>query len=1061
MGRALLLSQIFLLATSSPPANFLQRFWPLPCTFSLTSKFISFPMPVPTELHNLVERFTRNHDRLREHSYKEAQLRVDFLNPLFDLLGWDLTNKQGLSEQKREVITEDRLLIDGRSKAPDYSFGLGGERKFFVEAKKPSVDIAGNWEPAYQLRTYAWTAALPVSLLTDFEEIAIYDCRIEPKKLDKPTVARIDYFRFDELIERWDWFNSLFHRDAVAAGSLEEYAKELPKKRGVQSFDAAFLKELEEWRELLAVDIARRNHELDAATLTDAVQRMIDRILFLRFAEDRGIEQYGALKTLHKEKSIYGKLFDIFQTADRRYNSGLFHFRKERGRGGDIDTVAGELQVGDEPLKHILSRLYYPDSPYAFSVIPADILGQVYEQFLGKVITLGARHKATVEEKPEVRKAGGVFYTPTWVVREIVQRTIGRAFEGKTAGEMEEFRALDPACGSGSFLLGAFDQLLAWHRDYYVSNQPKKWENAGRIVKIGGNYRLTLTEKKRVLRMLYGVDIDRQAVEVTKLSLLLKLLEEENGETLQGFGVMDRILPDLDDRIVCGNSLIGYDVIDDDYLALPSEDQQRINPFDWEGTFPFMKNGGFDCVIGNPPYLRIQGLKEWAPFEVEWYKQNLRSAAKGNYDLYVLFVERGLQLLNSTGKLGFILPHKFFNAQFGEPLRQIITKGKHLHEVVHFGAEQVFAAATTYTCLLLLGKKRNLKFHFTKVSSFSDLSNLVYALRSGKSHPDIRSRELTHIEEGEPWEFSADGSDLVLSALRRQSHTLADITRKIFVGLQTSADAIYAMKVSEWETQYVECWSKSLNRVIRIERGLVRPFLFGRDVHRYEPAVAEHCVIFPYDIINGKAVLIAPQEMKKRFPLGWKYLVENQDFLAGREKGKMEGDRFYAYIYPKNLTEFDNTKIISPEIAKRPQMTFDKSGNLYHTTTIYSYVFMTSDNPLYYLGIINSEVFWFFLSSTGHILRGGYFRFKTEYLKPFPIPCSISNNPPTKQQHDQMVALVERMLALHKKQSEAKTAHEKTNIVRQIEATDQQIDKLVYELYELTDEEIAVVEEAK
>jgi hypothetical protein len=522
-------------------------------------------MPAPMEIPELVARFDNNREAYRSIHYNETQLRREFLDPFFEALGWDVNNKQGYAEAYKDVIHEDAIKVGGATKAPDYCFRIGGTRKFFVEAKKPAIDIKDDIEPAYQLRRYAWSAKLPLSILTDFEEFAVYDCRIKPTPADKASTARIIYATYAEYPQRWDEITSIFSREAVLKGSFDKYVESSKAKKGTAEVDDAFLEEIESWRDLLARHLALRNPDLTQRELNFSVQRIIDRLIFLRICEDRGIEAYGRLMAQLNGDEVYAQLCQLFQRADERYNSGLFHFRQEKGRAEPPDELTLRLSVDDKPLKEIIKNLYYPDSPYEFSVVPADILGQVYEQFLGKVIRLTAGHRAVVEDKPEVKKAGGVYYTPTYIVDYIVKKTVGELLKGKTPKQVVKLRVLDPACGSGSFLIGAYQTLLDWHRDWYLKNDLKKWAT-GRSPVIyqvsGGNWRLTTAERKRILvNNIYGVDIDSQAVEVTKLSLLLKVLEGENEQTLTRQLAMlhERALPDLANNIKCGNSLIGSD----------------------------------------------------------------------------------------------------------------------------------------------------------------------------------------------------------------------------------------------------------------------------------------------------------------------------------------------------------------------------------------------------------------------------------------------------------------------------------------------------------------------
>src|SRR5450830_267764 len=460
---------------------------------------------LPDELVQLIDRFKEHLEQYKGVSYDEANTRTDFIDPLFKLLGWDVANTASYAEQYREVIREDKVSIEGGSKAPDYCFRIGGVRKFFVEAKKPSVDLRNDPSPAYQLRRYAYSAKLPLSILTDFQEFAVEDTR---------------------------------------------------SKRGTSEVDKEFLNLIDQWREKLARNIALRNRNLPLHQLNFAVQKTIDRIVFLRIAEDRGIDIYGTLHSLLNGTNQYTRLLQLFTHADARYNGGLFNFAE--------DTLTPGLTVDDNIIKDIVRSVYYPQSPYEFSVLDVAILGNIYEQFLGKTIRLTIEHRVKVEEKPEVKKAGGVYYTPRDIVEYIVDHTIGEALKETTPAKVEQVHILDPACGSGSFLLGAYDKLLSWHLDWYAqeTHRAKALKDHRIIEPRTGDYRLTIDEKRRILtNNIYGVDIDDQAVEIAKLSLTLRLLEGETSETAELFtrGGRQRLLPKLETNIKCGNSLIGPD----------------------------------------------------------------------------------------------------------------------------------------------------------------------------------------------------------------------------------------------------------------------------------------------------------------------------------------------------------------------------------------------------------------------------------------------------------------------------------------------------------------------
>jgi hypothetical protein len=411
-------------------------------------------MTAPEIIGRLVERFEEHRDSYRSGKYNEAQLRREFLDPFFKALGWDIDNENNYSEAYKQVILEDSLDVEGTAKAPDYAFRIGGVRKFFVEAKKPAIDIQYDIHPAFQLRRYAWSAKLPVSILTDFEEFAVYESRSRPDKGDSAATGRVMLLYYRDYLAKWDELAAIFSPEAILRGSFDQYAAGIKGKKGTLEVDDAFLVEIEGWRELLAHNLALRNPDLQVRELNYAVQMTIDRIVFLRICEDRGIEREGQLQELLEGGQVYPRLCQLFKQADDRYNSGLFHFKAEKEQSSLPDDLTLRLKIDDRVLADIIKELYYP-APYVFREIPADILGQVYERFLGKVIRLTAGHQAKVEKKPEVRKAGGVYYTPTYIVDYIVKNTVGKLIEGKTPRDVERIKILDPACGSGSSPFGS------------------------------------------------------------------------------------------------------------------------------------------------------------------------------------------------------------------------------------------------------------------------------------------------------------------------------------------------------------------------------------------------------------------------------------------------------------------------------------------------------------------------------------------------------------------------------------------------------------------------------
>ena len=633
-------------------------------------------MTTPDNLHNLVEKFAREPSRYAQPDYNEAQLREEFVNPFFRELGWDLGE---------QVLHEAGLRSGGTIKHPDYTFLAGNRRAFYVETKKPAIDIGRAIEPAEQLRAYGWSGDTALGILTNFAEFAVYDCRIEPKQGDSAEEARVLYLTHSQYLDHWQRLRATLSPEAVRQGAHRDLLE--AQAKGVLRVDEAFLRDMESWRADLAEHLHKQarfiDRRLNQRELNHLVQRTIDRIVFLRIAEDRKLEEYGRLeRAASVRRGVYNAIKTLYLAADKRYNSGLFHFDPSDKSRPDADRLSLEIYIVDNVLRRIIGDLYPPKSRYQFSVISADILGQVYERFLGKVIEVRSEDhetRVTVEEKPEVRKAGGVYYTPGYIVDYIVENTVGALLRDKSPDEAAQLRLLDPACGSGSFLTGAYQYLLDWHLKQY-SEAPARYQN--RIRHSADGLILRIEEKRRILlNNIYGVDLDQNAVEVSKLALLLKMLENE-GDGADLHALAEPLLPDLRGNIKWGNSLIGSDFFSGPELAaLDDEELLRVKPFDWAGGSGFgaiMRAGGFDAVIGNPPYGIVFD-------EVEKpYLEGLYPAFRRNNDKFVAFMDQSINLANERGLFSFIVPNTYLRGPYFDNLKKRILQMCTIHQIVDF-----------------------------------------------------------------------------------------------------------------------------------------------------------------------------------------------------------------------------------------------------------------------------------------------------------------------------------------------------------------------------------------
>jgi type I restriction-modification system DNA methylase subunit len=927
-------------------------------------------------IEKLVNRFAEQRDGYHASDYNETKTRRDFIDPLFTALGWDMDNEQDVAEPYREVIHEDKVKIQGKTKSPDYGFRLQGSKQqlFFVEAKKPTVALKTNKESAFQIRRYGWNSKVSVSILTNFEEFIIYDCSKKPSLTDSSAVARLKYFTYDQFLKEFDFIYDTFSREAVVKGRFDKYVQSDTAKKGTQTPDKEFVASLDKWRQYIAIDIAKNNLKLNEDDLNFAVQLIIDRLIFLRFCEDRGVETYGQLKTAASKGESYSNLCSVFKEADNKYNSGLFDFKK--------DQITQHLKVTNKIIKGIIEDLYYPKSEYDFKALPVEVLGNAYEQFLGKVIRINKAHHAVIEEKPEVRKAGGVYYTPQYIVDYIVENTLGKLIKGKTPKEIEQIKIIDPACGSGSFLLGAFQYLLNYHSVYYHENgfaNKKTKDNP-----LTPNGTLSTAEKKKILlNNIYGVDIDANAVEVSKLSLLLKCMEGETDASIKQQMTMfkERVLPDLDNNVKDGNSLIDTDFYDNEFdLGF----EKKIKPFSWKKGFSTVfKQGGFDIVIGNPPYGALLSDEESS------YLKKKYKVANYQLDTYNLFTERAIQIADDKAKIGFIIPSAWSASVYDDTYRKFISEGVQLDGIV-ITPKQTFKDASVETCILLFStgkptKKFPVERWDTKTKESYNVE--IDAIK--------RSRTFIFPLYSDPKSFS------LVEKIRKCSTQLSDFAEVVWgIKPYQKGKGKPPQKGKESETKVFH----SKKRVKKTHR----PLVGGSEVSRYSFNWIE-------EYIDYGEWLAEPR--KPEWFNGERILVREVTAKGVIQATFINGD----YVFSNSV---DGIKIINDRIESK-----------------------------YLLGIINSKLITFYhLNSSPNAFKGAFPKVLLQDLRDLRIPEA------TKSKQKEIIKHVDLLLNFNEELRENKLQTKIEQLKQRIEHSEEKINQLVYELYELTPEEIAIIE---
>ena len=518
------------------------------------------------QIQKLIEKYEAEKAAGKISKYSEEETKRGFIEPLFEALGWNFSSKEEITLE--EQISGDRV---------DYGFYLNGRIKFYLEAKKIAVDLHRE-DYAKQAIRYSWNKGVTWAILTDFESLIVFNA-LSPEK----SLAGKKYFEipYNEYLDRFEqlW---LLSKEAFLTDNIDKAAEAQGKKLQKVSVTEKLAQDLNRCRQLLTEAFTNLNKNVPGHLIEEGVQKLLDRLIFIRVAEDRKVEPPTLIPLLHQWKSggqvgrasPYQAMIEKFRELDKIYNSNLFSehpFEKWEEYSGNTEKVINIL-YGDKD--------YFE---YDFSAIPADVLGAVYENYLG--YRLEQTKKKLFDQDLDLtkdrrkRKEQGIYYTPRFIVDYIVQNALGPVLDKcKSVNDLQKIKVLDPACGSGSFLVAAMNLIIKKYVDF--------------AAKPDGFLKIKILQNN-----IYGVDLDEQAVELARLNLLLNTFDAQTK------------LPGLENNIKNGNSLISG--TDEELERFFGKNYRDKKTFNLQEEFPeVFKQGGLDCIIGNPPYLKELDNKE-------------------------------------------------------------------------------------------------------------------------------------------------------------------------------------------------------------------------------------------------------------------------------------------------------------------------------------------------------------------------------------------------------------------------------------------------------------------
>lgn len=951
-------------------------------------------------LHSLAKLYSSDRDKFESFNYNEADTRNEFIDKFLNYMGWDVHNFQNLAYHKREVVLEQ---TNTESMRPDYSLRVDGVTQIYVEAKKPSVDILTDKKSIFQARRYGYTDEHSIVVVTNYKNLSIYNASVPVnEEKDHAETALIASWSFDEYGANYYYIKKYIGKEEV----LTEDWKELVNYNNPENLvpaGEAFLKHLLEWRKTLGENIIKHFPDISQEGLNDVVQLLINRFLFIRMCEDRGLEsKYLLQETISSESGNLGLLFN---KMDRRYNTGLFKSRNYEQK--IIDSL--DFSVVND----LVSRLYTPSSPFSYAVLSADFLGRVYEQSLTEYLSIGAINSDGLREVRLATKNDyikrDVVTTPQPLVDFIVSNSVQQI-----DSSIEFPKVWDFAVGSGRFLLAVLRELIG--REIQKSINENASENLNSLGK--NNYSLKFERKVEIAeKCLYGVDIDYNAIESTRFALIISLLE---GETQNSLPRKNKILPNLNDNIVRGNSIM---TPSDDDLSTISSPNYALN-------LDEINFKDFDLVVGNPPYMYTKEMLGQTKAEFENAKVEFVTSFR-QWDKYFVFIERGINQLVDGGIFGFVVPNKWITNVSGAKLRKFIINNSHLNLIANFTHYPVFEDKSIYICGLI-GKKGAVE---QKTFEYFEPKDIEFSYLS--SHPRTKlviDEWIPRDKPEEPWVLpdSKEQAETIRAILRR-SLPLGDLL-DVRNGLQTSANDVFI--ISSWKKvgdkiQFKAKFEGEENaKDYLIEDSLLVPYLKDSDrVFSYYELESDALILFPYEMLDGKMQIIPEEKMEHVYPLTYKYLLDAKERLLKRDMKYSKA--FYAFGRGQAF-EYATMK---PKIIYSVNQTGDKycidlKGCAYQSGgtagEVALYPKNNGVNLDFVLGLLDQPEIEMYIRKRGSSFKRGFYARGSYVISSVPVPDVDFDNLEELNFYNSIVKMVKQLRVEYKNRDEASKREEAT-----------------------------------